>query len=77
MQKTPPQLPFFGDSVLNELSVLSIQNTEAVNFAGVPALAMPIPISGKNVPVTSLQLVGPRLSEAKLLAIGDLIAPSH
>jgi amidase len=77
MQKTPPQLPFFGDSVLYELSVLAIQNTEAVNFAGNPALALPIPIQGKNVPVTSLQLVGPPLSEAKLLATGQLIESSH
>ena len=72
MQTTPPRLPILSDSVLYELSVLAIQNTEAVNFAGNPALALPIPIQGKDVPVTSLQLVGPKLSEAKLLAAGQL-----
>jgi amidase len=52
-----------------------MQNNVAVNFAGNPALAMPIPMpaKGKTVPVTSLQLVGPRLSEAELLNAGRLI----
>jgi amidase len=77
MQKTPPRLPFFGDSVLYELSVLAVQNTEAVNFAGNPALVLPVPIQGKDVPVTSLQLVGPPMSEAKLLATGQLLEISH
>ena len=53
--------------------MLDIQNTEAVNFAGNPALAIPIPMEGKDVRVTSLQLVGPRLSEAELLNAGRLI----
>jgi amidase len=44
-----------------------------VNFAGNPALAIPIPVNDKTVPVTSLQLVGPRLSEAALLNAGRLI----
>jgi amidase len=38
---------------------------------------MPVPITDKNVPVTSLQLVGPRLSEAKLLNVGRLIESSQ
>jgi len=50
-----------------------LQNTVAVNFAGNPALAIPIPVNGRTVPVTSLQLVGPRLSEAELLNAGRLI----
>ena len=56
-----------------EAQVLGLQNTEAVNFAGNPALAIPIPLQDKTVPVTSLQLVGPRLSEAELLNAGRLI----
>jgi Asp-tRNA(Asn)/Glu-tRNA(Gln) amidotransferase A subunit family amidase len=52
-----------------------MQNTVAVNYAGNPALAVPIsmPPQGKTIPVTSLQLVGPRLSEAALLNAGRLI----
>jgi Asp-tRNA(Asn)/Glu-tRNA(Gln) amidotransferase A subunit family amidase len=45
----------------------------AVNFAGNPALAMPVPVMNESVPVTSLQLVGPRLSEAKLLNAGRIV----
>ena len=75
LQKLPPKFPFFGSSVVFELLVFNMQNTTAVNFAGNPALAMPIPmpVKGKAVPVTSLQLVGPRLSEAELLNAGRLI----
>ena len=79
MQKLPPKFPFFGSSVLFELEVSNIQNTVGVNFAGNPALAMPIamPANGKTVPVTSLQLIGPRLSEAELLNAGRLIESEH
>lgn len=75
MQKLPPKLPLFVRSVVFELLVFDMQNTVAVNFAGNPALAIPIPmpVKGKTVPVTSLQLVGPRLSEAELLNAGRLI----
>ena len=75
LQKLPPKFPFFGRTVVFELQVFSTQNTAAVNFAGNPALAMPIamPAKGKTVPVTSLQLVGRRLSEAELLNAGRLI----
>jgi Asp-tRNA(Asn)/Glu-tRNA(Gln) amidotransferase A subunit family amidase len=47
-----------------------------VNFAGNPALAIPIPVIGRTVPVTSLQLVGPRLTEAELLNAGRLVEAS-
>ena len=79
LQKLPPKFPFFGSSVVFELLVFNMQNTTAVNFAGNPALAMPIPmpVKGKAVPVTSLQLVGPRLSEAELLNAGRLIESQH
>lgn len=75
LQKAPPGMPLLnlGLGVL-EAHVLQIQNTVAVNFAGNPALAMPIPVSRRfAVPVTSLQLVGPRLSEAQLLNAGRIV----
>ncbi|MGA8656034.1 MAG: amidase [Chthoniobacterales bacterium] len=73
LQTLPPPIPFIGNIALLEARVLNEQNTVAVNFAGNPALAIPIPMNDKNVPVTSLQLVGPRLSEAELLNAGRLI----
>ena len=62
-----------GKIALLEARVLIMQNTTAVNYAGNPALAIPIPVNDKTVPVTSLQLVGPRMSEAALLNVGRLI----
>jgi Asp-tRNA(Asn)/Glu-tRNA(Gln) amidotransferase A subunit family amidase len=73
MQNLPPRLPPFGGTVAFEARVLAMQNTAAVNFAGVPALAIPVPIANKSVPFTSLQLVGPPRSEAALLNAGRLI----
>jgi amidase len=49
----------------------SIRYTLAVNLAGVPALALPVPTGGP-LPA-SLQLVGPAGSEEELLAYGRLI----
>ena len=69
----PPRLPFFGRSAAFEALVLDVQNTEPVNLAGNPALAVPIRIPGKDGEVTSLQLVGPHLSEAELLNAGRLL----
>ncbi len=73
LQTTPPlELP--GPSVgLIEARMLSIQNTMAVNFAGNPALALPVPLRRADVPATSLQLIGPRRSEAELLNAGRLV----
>lgn len=73
MQNLPPHVPLLGGTVAFEARVLSLQNTQAVNFAGVPALAIPIPISHRFIPVTSLQLVGPNRSEAALLNAGRLV----
>ncbi len=73
LNKLPPKVPFFGRSAAFEALVLDIQNTEAVNLAGNPALAMPIPLPETDVQVTSLQLVGPPLSEAELLNAARLI----
>ncbi len=58
---------------LLEAQMLNIQNTVAVNYAGNPALALPIPLHHASMPVTSLQLVGPPRSEAELLAAGRLV----
>jgi Asp-tRNA(Asn)/Glu-tRNA(Gln) amidotransferase A subunit family amidase len=75
LQGLPPKMPFWGSDAVFEWRVFDMQNTVGVNFAGNPALAIPIvmPARGKTVPVTSLQLVGPRLSEAELLNAGRLI----
>jgi amidase len=56
-----------------EARFLKIQNTVAANYAGVPALALPIPLPNAKFPVTSIQLIGPARSEAALLNIGRLI----
>jgi amidase len=70
LQKLPPRV---STVPLFEMQMLNLQNTVAVNFAGNPALAMPIPLENKIFPATSLQLVGPRLSEAELLNAGRLV----
>lgn len=76
MQSLPPKFPPFDTSVAFELLVFNLQNTLAVNFAGNPAVAIPVPMPMKEdtLPmVTSLQLIGPRLSEAQLLNAGRLL----
>jgi Asp-tRNA(Asn)/Glu-tRNA(Gln) amidotransferase A subunit family amidase len=74
LQTAPPALPPFHLRLgVLEARVLGLQNTVSVNFAGNPALAMPVPVLNESVPVTSLQLVGPRLSEAKLLNAGRIV----
>ncbi|MGI8604888.1 MAG: amidase [Verrucomicrobiales bacterium] len=77
LKSLPLKVPFFGGSVVFESRVFEMQNTAAVNFAGNPALALPIPVEDKNVPVTSLQLIGPKLSEADLINAGRLIEGRH
>ena len=73
----PPKVPPFLGSPLFESRILALQNTVAVNFAGNPAIAMPIPVRDKVVPLTSLELVGRRLDEAGLLNAGRLIEASR
>ncbi len=73
LQSLPPTIPSIGKIALLEARVLVMQNTAAVNYAGNPALAIPIPVNDKSIPVTSLQLVGPNRSEAALLNAGRLI----
>lgn len=73
MQQLPPRVPPWGGSPVFEDLVFSIQNTEAVNWSGNPAIAIPVPVDDKYVRVTSLQLIGPRKSEAQLLNAGRLV----
>ena len=73
LKALPPTMPIFARTPAIEALTLSLQNTAAVNLAGHPALAMPIPVRDEAVPVTSLQLIGPRFSEAGLLNAGRLI----
>ena len=73
LQTLPLTIPLVGNSALLEARVLALQNTSPVNFAGNPALVLPIPVHNAGVPVTSLQLIGPRLSEAELLNAGRLV----
>src|SRR6202165_4688351 len=42
LQKLPPKFPFFGRTVVFELEVFNIQNTQAGNFAGHAAAALPV-----------------------------------
>src|SRR6267142_917494 len=57
LQKTPPGRPLLDLRIgILEALMLQLQNTVAVNFAGNPALAVPVPLHGARVPVTSLQL---------------------
>jgi len=77
LQGLPPKIPFFGISALFESQVFNMQNTVGVNFAGNPALAvpvsMPLPPKAKIAPITSVQFVGPRRSEAQLINAGRLL----
>ena len=78
LQVTPPAIPWIGRIALLETRVLNVQNTVAVNYAGNPALAVPVPVSHEHFPVTSLQLIGPRFSEAQLLNAGRIVeAPTN
>ncbi len=73
MKTPPPILPPDLKIGLMEARMLTIQNTVAVNFAGNPALAVPIPLRHGGVPVTSLQFIGPRRGEPELLNAGRLV----
>jgi amidase len=67
LQSRPPRIPFLLESALFEAAMLLTQNTVAVNFAGNPAIAIPIPVPEDDELYTSLQLIGPPLGEAKLV----------
>lgn len=72
LQRVPPRRNWILPGIF-EGFFLGLQYTVAVNYAGVPALAIPIPLEGRKMPVTSLQLIGPANSEAELLNIGRLV----
>lgn len=76
LQGLPPKFPFWGSTVLFELRVFNMQNTVGVNYAGNPALAIPVSMQpqGRVTPVTSLQLIGPRRGEAQLINAARIIA---
>jgi amidase len=73
MQTPPKRIPPNFKIGVMEVIMLKVQNTVAVNFAGNPALALPIPLRDDEVAVTSLQLIGPWLGEAQLLNAGRLV----
>lgn len=73
LKTTPPYMPIDLRIGVMEARFLALQNTAALNYSGNPALAMPVPLADGDIPVTSLQLIGPRRSEARLLNAGRLI----
>jgi Asp-tRNA(Asn)/Glu-tRNA(Gln) amidotransferase A subunit family amidase len=73
LQSAPPGIPPNLKLGIMELFMLDFQNTVAVNFAGNPALAVPVPVKHMNVDSTSLQIIGPRNSEAALLNAGRIV----
>ena len=76
LKSLPPTLSAGGSPVL-EAKVAAMQNTAAVNLAGNPALALPIPIYDREIPVTSLELIGRPFKEAELLNAGRLLEHKH
>jgi len=76
LKSTPPILPPDLKVGLMELRMLDLQNTVAVNFAGNPALAVPVPLHRGGVKLTSLELVGPRQGEPGLLNAGRFVEDS-
>ncbi len=73
LKSLPPHRMLFERSAIFEARVLGLQNTVAANFAGNPAIAIPIPYPDRHFPVTSLQLIGPNLSEGGLTNTARLI----
>ncbi len=76
LQSTPPGIPPNLRLGILEAFMLDFQNTVPANFAGNPALAVPVPLTHANVHLTSLQLIGPRRSEAGLLNAGRIVEES-
>ena len=74
LKTLPPHKPFLSDPLFLKRAFLALQNTVAVNYAGNPAIAIPIPYQRRGFPVTSVQLIGPHLSEAGL---GECRAACH
>jgi Asp-tRNA(Asn)/Glu-tRNA(Gln) amidotransferase A subunit family amidase len=68
----PPHKPLLGRSAFFEARLLGLQNTVAVNYAGNPAVAIPIPLNGQRLPA-SLQLIGKNFGEAQLVNAARLL----
>jgi aspartyl-tRNA(Asn)/glutamyl-tRNA(Gln) amidotransferase subunit A len=66
-----PTLTIFPPPLEDGDDLLVARCTLPVNLAGVPALSVPVPTSGRFP--ASLQLIGPALSEERLLAAGLLL----
>ena len=64
-----PTLTEFPPTIEQADRILQTACTMPPSFAGVPALAQPVPVSGGRVPA-SLQLIGPSGSEEALVAAG-------
>ena len=47
--------------------------TATVNFAGLPAISLPVPVGESGRPPCGLQLVGPAGSEALLCALAAVV----
>ena len=73
LQGAPPGIPPNLKIGLAEALMLDYQNTVPVNYAGNPALAVPVPVKHERVKLTSLQLIGPPKSEAALLNAGRFV----
>jgi amidase len=74
LQRAPFFRPTGGlDAGLLEARMLGIQNTVPLNFSGNPALAVPVPGRRSGFIVASLQLIGPKNSEAELLNAGRIV----
>jgi amidase len=70
-----PTVPFYPPPLTAAPGLHFTAFTNAVNFAGFPALALPVPSAHDRLPA-SLQLIGPPGSEALLLATGTVIEAS-
>ncbi|MEO7101594.1 MAG: amidase [Luteolibacter sp.] len=72
----PQRWQRFGSSAIREKVIFDAQNTIGINFSGNPALAIPVAMPAQRgfIPRASLQLVGPRMSEAQLLNAGRILA---
>jgi amidase len=66
-----PTLAAFPPTLENFATIDEISRTMEVNLAGLPALSQPVPTTGP-LPA-SLQLVGPRGSEERLVATGAVV----
>lgn len=73
LQNIPAPAPNKLDIGQLEAQMLTLQNTVAINYAGNPAIALPIPLHGAGFAITSLQLIGPNKSEANLLNAGHFV----